>query len=776
MDRVLQRRDTASNWAKFNPVLSEGEIGIVIDEGKGYKIGDGVTHWNDLEYPSNPTSVVGTIGDSEVAVISQKGVSSLVGLDTYPVFSDTKSYVKGDIVNYGGLLYEFTADHEAGAWIGTDARETSLRGEVNKNLWNKAQGMFYSTLPIGNELVKEALVIYPDPIYLGLALNYKATDGLYHNRLYVYSQVDDHFVKSLFDFKYSTLEECQEGLKEEFYHEGYLNNYIVCINKNYKKTLKEDIICYLYPLIDCTLQNCPIIQKFLESNIFLFSSALANTFIKEIVAPDVDYNNIERVRLNIGYKLNDRYYNALYLDLIDGKVAVVFDNNYATMEECIIKSSGVIASSNGRRMALIDYGIMEPLILNEYIKPNHPLSTEYAPIITNYINSKYNKAKIELLEDNFDLTRNLIIKTSNQVIKDKYFNGSGYTDSVGYSVSNVIAIKGGVSYKQTFDKSWMGSNNYNAIVDELGNNPIKFEVTKVDNDTAAIFTLPTDCYVRINCGKKLDVAMLTEEEYFPSHYIQGGKMLEKYFIFNDAQLDIIKKEVKEGGSGNPLNGKIVVWDGDSISAGAKGIPWASRIMADNNMIGKNYSVGGGTITVGTTTSEGKDRHWVSSNIDAIYQEYPTLDYLVLEGGTNDADLRSQFEMGAFDPNDFEGPFDNKTFYGALDYLFFKAINYYPNSKICFIIAMKMGIARYDTFKIRKDFFDKIMQSCKKWGIPYLDLWNTNPMNPNIKVYWNPDLTSDENIDKGYYYADGQHPTNVGYAYLNSTVENWMKSI
>lgn len=137
MDRVLQRRDTASNWAKFNPVLSEGEIGIVIDGGKGYKIGDGVTHWNDLEYPSNPTSVVGTIGDSEVAVINQKGVSSLVGLDTYPVFSDTKPYVKGEIVNYGGLLYEFTADHEAGAWIGTDARETSLRGEVTKIENNK---------------------------------------------------------------------------------------------------------------------------------------------------------------------------------------------------------------------------------------------------------------------------------------------------------------------------------------------------------------------------------------------------------------------------------------------------------------------------------------------------------------------------------------------------------------------------------------------------------------------------------------------------------------
>ena len=64
-------------------------------------------------------------------------MSSIVGLDTYPVFSDTKPYVKGEIVNYGGLLYEFTADHEAGAWIGTDARETSLREEVKEGMMRK---------------------------------------------------------------------------------------------------------------------------------------------------------------------------------------------------------------------------------------------------------------------------------------------------------------------------------------------------------------------------------------------------------------------------------------------------------------------------------------------------------------------------------------------------------------------------------------------------------------------------------------------------------------
>jgi hypothetical protein len=69
-DRVLQRRDTAANWTAANPVLMEGELGIVTDGAKGYKIGDGVTPWNALEYPANPTSVVQELGNSEIAVMS----------------------------------------------------------------------------------------------------------------------------------------------------------------------------------------------------------------------------------------------------------------------------------------------------------------------------------------------------------------------------------------------------------------------------------------------------------------------------------------------------------------------------------------------------------------------------------------------------------------------------------------------------------------------------------------------------------------------------------
>lgn len=47
-----------------------------------------------------------------------------------PEFVTTASYSAGDIVLYIGNLYEFTANHAAGAWIGTDARQITIGGVV----------------------------------------------------------------------------------------------------------------------------------------------------------------------------------------------------------------------------------------------------------------------------------------------------------------------------------------------------------------------------------------------------------------------------------------------------------------------------------------------------------------------------------------------------------------------------------------------------------------------------------------------------------------------
>lgn len=44
------RRDTAAAWITANPILAEGELGYITDGTKGLKIGDGITHWNDLQF------------------------------------------------------------------------------------------------------------------------------------------------------------------------------------------------------------------------------------------------------------------------------------------------------------------------------------------------------------------------------------------------------------------------------------------------------------------------------------------------------------------------------------------------------------------------------------------------------------------------------------------------------------------------------------------------------------------------------------------------------
>ena len=49
MPTMQQKRGTASRWTETNPILLAGEIGVETDTNK-LKIGDGTTHWNNLDY------------------------------------------------------------------------------------------------------------------------------------------------------------------------------------------------------------------------------------------------------------------------------------------------------------------------------------------------------------------------------------------------------------------------------------------------------------------------------------------------------------------------------------------------------------------------------------------------------------------------------------------------------------------------------------------------------------------------------------------------------
>lgn len=76
--QMQQRRDTAAQWAAKNPVLLDGELGVVTDNPNSYKIGDGVTAWNDLPLRGFDGNIVQTLGNSATAVMSQKAITEQV--------------------------------------------------------------------------------------------------------------------------------------------------------------------------------------------------------------------------------------------------------------------------------------------------------------------------------------------------------------------------------------------------------------------------------------------------------------------------------------------------------------------------------------------------------------------------------------------------------------------------------------------------------------------------------------------------------------------------
>lgn len=111
--KIRPRGGTASQWTTANPILAEREIGFEYpDGGLGtglvkMKMGDGVTHWNDLPYAED--SMIESIGDQETSPAST-------------------SHSPGDLIIYKNQLYRVTASIAQGdaLTVGTNITVTNI--------------------------------------------------------------------------------------------------------------------------------------------------------------------------------------------------------------------------------------------------------------------------------------------------------------------------------------------------------------------------------------------------------------------------------------------------------------------------------------------------------------------------------------------------------------------------------------------------------------------------------------------------------------------------
>jgi hypothetical protein len=88
--QIQFRRGTSAEWAAANPILAQGEIGVNLD-GNRFKIGTGLTSWNNLDY----TAVFDVVVQSPTAPI------------VYPTFANNSGTTSVGIATSGSTSFVY---------------------------------------------------------------------------------------------------------------------------------------------------------------------------------------------------------------------------------------------------------------------------------------------------------------------------------------------------------------------------------------------------------------------------------------------------------------------------------------------------------------------------------------------------------------------------------------------------------------------------------------------------------------------------------------------
>ena len=124
--KMYQRRDTTTNWLKYNPILASGEFGYDTNE-KKYKIGDGVSHWTDLQF-----SYIGVITDENGNTLRYKKVASEDYVNERITSSVIFAQSKGGFPSIGKIntLYIDLTDNKAYIWEENNLQYSTIGTDV----------------------------------------------------------------------------------------------------------------------------------------------------------------------------------------------------------------------------------------------------------------------------------------------------------------------------------------------------------------------------------------------------------------------------------------------------------------------------------------------------------------------------------------------------------------------------------------------------------------------------------------------------------------------
>ena len=215
-------------------------------------------------------------------------------------------------------------------------------------------------------------------------------------------------------------------------------------------------------------------------------------------------------------------------------------------------------------------------------------------------------------------------------------------------------------------------------------------------------------------------------------------------------------KIKDSDS-NPLTGKKVLFFGDSITESQGSWASSTTIISKNNMTGSNFGVGGSKYTV---TSTADNSNCIYNRVKSLYNANTDADFIILSGLVNDA-LQGMPLGSMLSKSNFTSDCDTSTVYGAFEMTIRYVLENWKGKKVGFIITPNIPSS-----STLNNYFDVARNVCKKYSVPYLDLYYDSGLCVGIPT-----------IKTTYYKGDDIHPNVLGYEkYINDKVETFMRSL
>lgn len=209
-----------------------------------------------------------------------------------------------------------------------------------------------------------------------------------------------------------------------------------------------------------------------------------------------------------------------------------------------------------------------------------------------------------------------------------------------------------------------------------------------------------------------------------------------------------------------MSGKSVAVFGDSIAYGSgnNGFGVGEYLNKHLKLSVVKYAVGGARVGFC------KDKNWLIEQVKNAIRDGIAPDYIVFNGFTNDCNISEGATLpdvplgelkAGYAGYDIFSVTETMPFTRCFEEVVFAFLKYFPKAKPLFFRPHNMG--RRDDV-LQKQYGERAIEICKKWGVPYVDLYSESVLNTFIPEH--RDMFTCDSY--GWGRGDCTHPNALGY--------------